>query len=194
MSAVLDVSRPTPLRLSGFLFTAVGGLLIALGAISDWATVVLLGGKFENSATPGIDVAEGKVALGLGVLVLIVIVSIRLARTTSVRRALALIILIASVSALAIGIIDLLGAESRFGGYALDNIARSVAEKDNIPVAEARQRAQALVDTEGSIDLGVGLWLVVAGGAIGTIGGLLDLAWVGQRRLAAMSADIGAAD
>jgi hypothetical protein len=190
MSAVLDVSRPTPLRLLGFLFTAVGGLLIALGAISDWATVVLLGGKFEHSATPGIDVAEGKVALGFGVLLLIVIVSMRLARTTTVRRALALIILIGSVGALAIGIIDVVGAESRFGGYAVDDIASAVAKQENIPVAEARQRAQDLIDAQGSIDLGIGLWLVVAGGAIGTIGGLLDLAWVGQRRLAALNADI----
>ena len=33
-----------------------------------------------------------------------------------------------------------------------------------------------------------------SGGVIGTIGGLLDLAWVGQRRLAAPNADIAAAD
>jgi len=59
MSAVLDVSRPTPLRLFGFLFTAVGGLLIALGAISDWATVVFLGSAFPDSAAKGIDVPEG---------------------------------------------------------------------------------------------------------------------------------------
>jgi hypothetical protein len=194
MSAVLDVSRPTPLRLFGFLFTAVGGLLIALGAISDWATVVFLGGQFEHSATPGVDVVEGKVALGLGVVLLVVIVSMRLARTTTVRRTLALIILAASLGALAIGIIDMVGAESRFGGYALDDIASAVAKQDGIPVPEARQRAQALIDTQGSIDLGIGLWLVVAGGVIGTIGGLLDLAWVGQRRLAAMNADIAAAD
>lgn len=194
MSTVLDVSRPTPLRLFGFLFTAVGGLLIALGAISNWATVVFLGGQFEGSATPGVDVVEGKVALGLGVLLLIVIVSMRLARTTNVRRALALIILIGSVSALAIGIIDVVGAESRFGGYALDDIASAVAKQDNIPVVEARQRAQALIDAEGSIDLGLGIWLVVAGGVIGTVGGLLDIAWVGQRRLAALGADVDTGD
>jgi hypothetical protein len=29
---------------------------------------------------------------------------------------------------------------------------------------------------------------------VGTIGGLLDLAWVGQRRLAALNADTAAAD
>jgi hypothetical protein len=191
MSAVLDVSRPTPLRLFGFLFTAVGGLLIALGAISDWATVVFLGGRFDDSATPGVDVVEGKVALGLGVLLLIVIVSMRLARTTSVRRALALIILVASVSAVAIGITDLVRAESRFGGYTIEKNAKIHADADNISMDQARRDVEAEIAKEGSIDLGLGIWLVVAGGVIGTVGGLLDLAWVGQRRLAALEAEVG---
>ena len=51
-----------------------------------------------------------------------------------------------------------------------------------------------MIDRGASIDLGLGIWLVVAGGVIGTIGGLLDLAWVGQRQLAAPNADIAAAD
>jgi hypothetical protein len=194
MSAVLDVSRPTPLRLFGFLFTAVGGLLIALGAISDWATVVFLGGAFPDSAAKGIDVVEGKVALGLGIFLLVAIVAMRLAGSLGARRAIALLMTVSALSALAIGVIDIVRAQERFGGYTVDQTAKQLARDSGQPLDKVRASVEGVIAKEGSIDLGLGLWLVVAGGAIGTIGGLLDIAWVGQRRLAAMSADMAAVD
>jgi hypothetical protein len=194
MSAVLDVSRPTPLRLFGFLFTAAGGLLIALGAISDWATVVFLGGAFPDSAAKGIDVVEGKVALGLGVFLLVAIVAMRLAGSLGARRAIALLMTASALSALAIGVVDIVRAQDRFGGYTVDQTAKQLASDSGQPLDKVRATVEGVIAREGSIDLGLGLWLVVAGGAIGTIGGLLDIAWVGQRRLAAMSADIGSVD
>jgi hypothetical protein len=194
MSAVLDVSRPTPLRLFGFLFTAVGGLLIALGAISDWATVVFLGGAFPDSAAKGIDVVEGKVALGLGIFLLVAIVAMRLAGSLGARRAIALLMTVSALSALAIGVVDIVRAQDRFGGYTVDQTAKQLANDSGQPLDKVRASVEGVIAREGSIDLGLGIWLVVAGGAIGTIGGLLDIAWVGQRRLAGMSADIGATD
>jgi hypothetical protein len=190
MSQVLDVSRPTPLRLFGFLFTALGGLLIALGAISDWATVVFQGQAFENSAAKGIDVLEGRVALGLGVAMLVAIVSMRLAGSIGARRLLALIVLVAALGALAIGVVDVLRAKDRFGGYGLDETAAAMAEQFDVPVDRVRADLEAEIARDGSIDLGMGIWLVVAGGAIGVVGGLLDLAWVGQQRLAAADAGV----
>ena len=192
MSAVLDVSRPTPLRLFGFLFTAVGGLLIALGAISDWATVVFLGGAFPDSAAKGIDVVEGKVVLGLGIFLLVAIVAMRLAGSLGARRAIALLMTVSALSALAIGVVDIVRAQDRFGGYTVDQTAKLLASDTGQPLDKVRASVEGVIAREGSIDLGLGIWLVVAGGVIGTIGGLLDIAWVGQRRLAAMSADIAA--
>jgi hypothetical protein len=183
MSAVLDVSRPTPLRLLGFLFTAVGGVLIAWGAISDWATIVFLGAGFRDSATPGVDVVEGQVALALGVFMLVSIVALRLATGTAARRSVALAICVAAAASLAIGVVDLVRAEERFGDYAVEEIAADVARQQRVPIAEARRAVQAVVNDDGSIDVGPGLWLVIAGGALGLVGGLLDLAWVGQQRL-----------
>jgi hypothetical protein len=194
MSAVLDVSRPTPLRLFGFLFTAVGGLLIALGAISDWATVVFLGGAFPDSAAKGIDVPEGKVALGLGIFMLVAIVAMRLARWLGARRTIALLLTVSALAALAIGVVDVVRAQDRFGGYTVDQTAKQIAKDSGQPLEKVRADVQGVIDRSASIDLGLGIWLVVAGGVIGTIGGLLDLAWVGQRRLAALNADIAAAD
>ncbi len=183
VSAVLDVSRPTPLRLLGFVCTALGGVLIAWGAISDWATVVFLGAGFRDSATPGADVAEGRVALALGVVMLISIVALRVVTSTVARRSIALGVCVAAAVALGIGIVDLVRAEERFGDYAVEEIASDVSRQQGIPIAEARLAVQAVVDDDGSIEVGLGLWSVLAGGAVGLVGGLLDLAWVGQQRL-----------
>jgi hypothetical protein len=190
VSAVLDVSKPTPLRFLGFLFTAVGGLLIAWGAISDWGTVVFLG-SFPDSATPGVDLPEGKVALALGVLMLVAIVVMRIVSTTGARRAVALVICVAAGLALAIGVTDVVRADTRFGGYSVDQIAQAHADVDHIPLDQARRDVQSELALNGSVDLGIGLWLVIAGGAIGLVGGLLDLAWVGEQRLrdASLGAD-----
>lgn len=189
MSSVLDVSRPSPLRLFGFLFTALGGLLIALGATADWATVVFLGQTFPDSATPGIDVAEGKVVLGLGVLMLMAIVALRIARTTRVRRLLAAGICIAAAVAITVAVFDVVRAEDRFGGYAVDRLAEQLSDEEGFSLEQARNKVEAYIESEGSIDLGPGLWLVLVGGGLGLVGGLLDLAWVGQQRLLAAGID-----
>jgi hypothetical protein len=189
MSAVLDVSRPTPLRLFGFVFTALGGLLIALGSISDWATVVFLGQAFPDSATPGIDVPEGKLVLALGVLMLVGIVAMRLARTIGIRRLLAGGICIAAAAAITVAAFDVVRADDRFGGYAVDKLAEQLSASSGLPLEQARNRVEAFIGTEGSIDIGLGLWLVLSGGVLGLVGGLLDLAWVGQQRHRAVSED-----
>jgi hypothetical protein len=189
MSAVLDVSRPTPLRLFGFVFTALGGLLIALGSISDWATVVFLGQTFPDSATPGIDVPEGKLVLTLAVLMLVGIVAMRLARTIGIRRLFAGGICVAAAAAITVAAFDVVRADDRFGGYAVDKLAEQLSASSGIPLEQARTRVEAFIGTEGSVDIGLGLWLVLSGGVLGLVGGLLDLAWVGQQRRRAVSED-----
>ncbi|MEO8292559.1 MAG: hypothetical protein ABI635_05425 [Actinomycetota bacterium] len=189
MSAVLDVSKPTPLRLLGFIFTALGGLLIALGSISDWATVVFLGQSFQDSGTPGIDLAEGKLALALGVLILVAIVTMRIARTVGARRSIALGICVAAVVALSVAVVDVVRADDRFGGYAVGRLATELSRSSGLTPEQARNKVETYIAREGSIDIGLGLWLVVAGGGLGLVGGLLDLAWVGQQRLRAAGED-----
>ena len=145
MSAVLDVSRPTPLRLFGFLFTAVGGLLISLGAVSDWATVVFLGGAFPDSAWKGIDVPEGKVALGLGIFMLVAIVAMRLTGSLGARRTIALLITVSALAALSIGVIDMVNALDRFGGYTVDKTAEQLANESGQPIDKVRSDLEATI-------------------------------------------------
>ena len=183
MSAVLDVSRPTPLRLLGFLFTAVGGLLIAWGAVSDWATVVFQGRSFADSATKGVDTVEGKVALAIGVVLLVAIVLLRLVRSTGGRRAIALVVCVGALGAIGIAAVDIVQADQRFTDVAVDRLAREDVAANGGALDAAREQIQRFVDQAASIDIGVGLWLVLAGGIVGLVGGGLDLAWVGQQRL-----------
>jgi hypothetical protein len=178
MSAVLDVSKPTALRFLGFLFTALGGLLMALGSIWDWATVVFLGQSFQNSATPGIDLAEGKAVLVLGVLMLVAIVAMRLARTVRMRRMLATGICIAAVVAISVAAFDVVRADDRFGDYSVDRLAAALSNASGLPLEQARKQVETYIAREGSIDVGSGLWMVLGGGALGLVGGVLDLAWV----------------
>ncbi|MBA3691114.1 MAG: hypothetical protein H0W82_06850 [Actinobacteria bacterium] len=189
MSAVLDVSRPTPLRLLGFIFTALGGLLIALGSISDWATVVFLGQSFPDSATPGVDLIEGKVVLGLGVVILVAIVAMRIARTVEVRRVIATGICIAALTALVLAAVDISRADDRFGGYAVDRLAKQLSDATGFSLEQARNKVEDYIGSEGSIDIRPGLWMVLAGGGLALVGGLLDLAWVDQQRLRAAGED-----
>jgi MFS family permease len=189
MSAVLDVSKPTPLRLFGFLFTALGGLLMALGSISDWATVVFLGQSFKDSATPGIDLPEGKAVLALGILMLVAIVAMRLARTIGARRVLATGICIAAAAAISVAAYDVVRADERFGDYSVDRVATGLSQATGLSLEQARNEVESYIEREGSIDVGSGLWLVLGGGALGLVGGLLDLAWVSQQRLRAAGED-----
>ena len=101
---------------------------------------------------------------------------------------------VSALTALAIGVVDIVRAQDRFGGYTVDQTAKQIAEESGQPLDKVRADVQGVIDRDASIELGLGIWLVVAGGVIGAIGGLLDLAWVGQRRLAAPDADIAAAD
>jgi len=125
---------------------------------------------------------------------LVAIVAMRLTHSFGARRTMALLVTVSALTALAIGVVDIVRAQDRFGGYTVDQTAKRIADETGQPLDKVRADVQGVIDRGASIDLGIGIWLVVAGGVIGTIGGLLDLAWVGQRQLAAPNADIAAAD
>ena len=192
VSAVLDVSRPTPLRLFGFLFTAIGGLLIALGAIGEWATVGIVGDEAGvlDTAIPGIDRAEGKAVLAAGIAILVGIVSLRVVDSHSARRAVASVIVACAAASLVVGVLDLVDTRDRFDDAGADRIIETISTDQDLPIEEVRRNFGEIDAGLIRVDPGLGLWLVIAGGALGLIGGLLDLAWVGQQRLAAVGADV----
>ncbi len=185
VSAVLDVSKPTPLRLFGFLFTAAGGLLIALASIQTWATVGIVDDRqgVLDTVIPGVDRVDGMATLVMGVVMLIALVALRIVGSTAARRALALLILACAAASLVIGILDASDVSGRFQDAGAEKIIETVSQARDVPIEEVRRQYEAI--GSGIIDFtpGIGLWLVIGGGAVGLVGGLLDLAWVGQQRL-----------
>src|SRR5437867_9311091 len=98
----LSISRPGPLRLLGFASTAIGAMLVGLGATMDWATVRVSG----VTGTPippfkGIDVWEGKVELLTGIAILVLVIVSRLLAGRTAGQSTAVIILVLSLGAAA---------------------------------------------------------------------------------------------
>lgn len=178
---MLDVTKPTPLRLAGFVATALGAVLIAVGSLQTWVTISVAGGAL-TAPSPGTDLVDGKVTLAAGVLLLIGILALRLAQGGS-RRLIAILLLLAALVALGVGVSDAVRLKSRFESIAIDKISVALAPQLGLPVEAVRVKVLAQADKLIRTQAGIGLWLVIAGGVVGVAGGLLDLAWVGRETL-----------
>ena len=179
---MLSTARPSSLRLTQFAFTALGGLLMGVGALLTWATVSL-GPKIEGVETKGIDTTEGKIVLGLAVLVLISIPVLRTASSSGTRRALVAFVLLASLAAGALTAWDIAAKDDRLGLPALDEKQREVAEASGLPLPGIKQ-LQALT----FVDLKPGIYVALGGAVLGVIGGALGLAWIRRGELLPASA------
>src|SRR5438045_3314711 len=150
---MLDVTKPTPLRLAGFIATALGAVLIAVGSLQTWVTISLAGGSL-SSPTPGTDLVDGKVTLAAGLVLLVGILALRVA-AGGARRLIAILLVVAALLALAIGVNDAVRLKSRFQPIAVDRIAIAVARDHGLPIDAARtlvqEQAGRLIRTEAGI-------------------------------------------
>jgi hypothetical protein len=179
---MLSTARPSSLRLIQFAFTALGGLLMGVGALLTWATVSL-GPQIEGVETKGIDTAEGKIVLGLAVLILLSIPVLRMASSSSARRALVAFVLLASLAAGALTAWDIVAKDDRLGLPALDEKQREVAKASGLPLPGIKQ-LQALT----FVDLKPGIYVALGGAVLGVIGAALGLAWIRRGELLPASA------
>jgi hypothetical protein len=176
---VLAVVKPSPLRLWGFLLTAIGGALIAFGSLGDWAAVSL-GSSTEGAVpTKGIDIWQGIVTLILGALLVVAILALRFVRPER-RNAMAVAIVVAGLAALAFGLWAL---------FALESVVRDIGV-DELAKIYGRQEVLQAMSREGiAAEAQTGLWMTVAGGVLATAGGFVDLAWVRQKQLVGNAID-----
>lgn len=178
----LSVSRPGPLRLAGFLCTALGALLVGLGATQDWATVHLP----NVSGTPiapfkGIDVWEGKVALFAGISILVVMILTRLLARRTAARGAAVAIVVLGLGVFALAASDAVRAQTRFrADDGLERIAHTVAEQLRLPFEDVLAQLEA-VAPKLTIRPAAGLYVTAMGGALAAIGGVLGFAWASRR-------------
>jgi hypothetical protein len=178
----LSVAPPGPLRLVGFACTAIGAMLVGLGATMDWATLHVSG----VTGTPippfkGIDVWEGKVELLTGITILVLVIVSRLLAGRTAARATAVMIVVLSVGAAALAASDLVRADTRFrADDGIEQIARSVSAQLALPfeevLAQLKRVAPAL-----EIRAASGLHVTIAGGALAALGGILGFVWAARR-------------
>jgi hypothetical protein len=168
----VDASRPSPLRLVGFLLAVVGALLVGVGSMMTWATV---GIRPENIHTdiPGVDLIDGKVALACAVVMLVGTLATRIVRSGRAAAVWAALVIGAGAIALAVG-----------GAFLVLGLDRA-AVNASLPPEE-------FWDVVGAFhELGIGAVLVVLGGILGFCGGIASLAWAmrGREAPAADSTD-----
>lgn len=185
---MLSTARPTPLRFAGFLATALGGLLLGLGALRDWAVVGFPGDKAGNLdvSVRGLDLWEGKLALAAGMLVLVGMLAMRMVPRVGAKRNLGLGILVLGLAAAAVAAEAWLRSGSRFGGTdAVEKLAHSLVPKLNRPFSVILAQIQAKFANYLRVDVKPGLYLTIAGGLLCVLGGALGVAWAKRQGAAA---------
>jgi hypothetical protein len=183
VAEVLSTARPTPLRLAGFLAITLGGVLIGLGSLLDWAVVGFPGSSELDVATRGIDVREGVVTLAIGAAVLVLMVVVRLLPANGARRGAAAAILLLGLAAASLAVTDAARLESRFAATdRLPVIAGELARALDLPAEEVLATLRARFAEQLKVDPGIGLWLVIGGGVAAAMGGVLTLAWAQRER------------
>jgi len=190
----MDASKPSALRLAGFLCIAAGGLLLGIGSVMNWAVIGFAGSTALDSPIKGTDVWEGRATLAIAAAVLVGVIAMRLAGTAWIRRAIAIGIIVLGLFAAGLAIGDAIRVRSRFSGsqVELEKIARTLAQALGRPIADVLAQLQQRLDQIVAVNVGTGLWLVIAGGVLAAGGGGLSIAWANrqdQSRIGSLDAD-----
>jgi hypothetical protein len=153
-----SADRGTPI---GSVVTIVGGGLLAVGSFLEW--VSLSGSGFSESTT-GVDGSDGWITFAAGLLAILAgVLALR-----SRRRRLGVLAILAGLAGGGVGLYDALTVR--------DSIAEELASQLGTTVAEARAGVDLLVDSgQLDIQMGIGLYLVLAGGVLALTGGVLLL-------------------
>jgi len=102
----------------------------------------------------------------------------RLLATQPARRAVAIAILVLGLVASALAAAVALNAERRFTAPdQRDRIAMEEAARRGLPLDQVRDEIEVAFDLRFQVSLEAGVYLVIAGGLLGGLGGALSLAW-----------------
>jgi len=170
----LDASRPTFLRLAGFVLTVAGALVAGLGSLTTWVTVGIRDVPID-SVFRGTDIPDGRIVLASAIAMLGAVLVSRLLRTPAARKAAAAVVIAGGVLCVGMAGAFVVTATSRF------EPANSEALADALDVTEAE--LMAMLDAEGVLgftEVGAGPYLALLGGVLGVLGGVLVLAWASR--------------
>jgi len=155
--------RSTPIAA---ILAIAGGALLAIGSFLAWAEVSGSGTSVTASGTDGTDgwitFASGLVVLAAGAILM----------RGSGRRALAIVAIVAALIGGGVGLYDALTAKDRV----LDDAAEELAGSFGGTAEEVRALLDQAIDAgEIGISISLGLYIVIAGGVLGMIGGVMAM-------------------
>ena len=173
----MDASRPTALRLWGFLLSAVGALAAGIASALTWVTVGLRGQASVTTDIRGIDIADGKIVLGGAVAILVGVIATRMVTGTA-RRIVAIAVVVAALVVIVVSGAFLVRAKDQFGPVDSDALIQKIADVTGQPAAAVGAHMdQVVAQIGGFTDLGLGPWIALGGGLVATAGGALVVAW-----------------
>lgn len=148
------------------ILAIAGGALLAIGSFLAWAEV---SGGGTSVTAKGTDGSDGWITLVAGLVVLVV--GLTLLRGGG-KRALTIIAIVAALIGGGVGLYDALTAKDRV----LDDAAEELAGQFGGSAAEVRVLLDQAIDAgEIGISLSIGLYLVIAGGVLGIVGGFMGM-------------------
>lgn len=148
------------------ILAIVGGALLAIGSFLAWAEVS--GGGTSVTAS-GIDGTDGWITLVAGLVVLAVGVTFL---RGGAKRGLAILAIVFAIIGGGVGLYDALTAKDRV----LDDAAEELAGQFGGTTEEVRALLDQAIDAgELGISLSIGLYMVIAGGALGIVGGVMGM-------------------
>lgn len=160
-----EMKRPTVAA----AIMVLGGVAMALGAVLTFAKVDVGQLPIDARSIGGLDTPDGKLFLGVGIALVVLGGLMWIATSAALRRVAAVLAILGSAFMLYAAIIDITGIEDE----SLDAIAEAGAA--TTPGVSVEQVRAALEQFNVSIKPGIGLYIVMAGAALGVIGGVLAL-------------------
>jgi hypothetical protein len=160
-----EMKRPTVAA----AIMVVGGVAMALGAVLTFAKLDVGQLPIDARSIGGLDTSDGKLFLGVGIALVVLGGLMWIATSAALRRVAAVLAILGAAFMLYAAIIDITGIEDE----SLDAIAEAGAAAT--PGVSVEQVRAALEQFNVSIDPGIGLYIVLAGAALGVIGGVLGL-------------------
>ena len=171
---LLSTARPSTLRLLSFAGLAVGGTLLALGALLPWASIP----PFDASSTLGVDIWEGWIALVAGLAALVGMLAMRIVSNPPERTGIAAVVLVFALAAAIIASLDATVAKGRFSGAEQrDRLAKEIARETGEPYDDVRRLLERTHDLRFPVETRIGMWLVVLGGIVAAGGAAVSIAW-----------------
>lgn len=152
----------------------VGGVLAAVGSFLAWASVSAAG---QGVSAKGTDGSDGYITLVAG----LILIAYGVARVTGnamgTKKAMAVLAIVAGLVAGGVAVYDAATAKDRV----LDEAASQVASTAGVSESEARAFLDQAVDSgQVGISLSFGIFVVIAGGVLGLVGGVMGLRSSGQ--------------